>query len=352
MGFLCLFCALGTFAWADDVTTSVTLTNSDVVSCTFPDKATASDTEHFEFGGDITSSSSYGSVTITDAEGNEATYSHYLKFNSSGTITFTTTEANTDLTLVFGSTDETNMPFTIKVSIDGGEAEEVTVSANPFTYTCETVGTYKISEGSKEVHVFYVGLTKDVETVEAKTYEPVTVSDDIECWFTGGAPSNTNDFTITSTDNSRDIGYGTNGGNGSVVINSETIEDCLKLESITQISFTTTEDNTVLTLVFAETDSEPSLYIQKGEDGDKQEITSDTNVLTYICEEAGTYILSTKSGSHYIFYMGLSAGTPSGINSVSLQTTGNNVYYNLNGQRVSTPTHGVYILNGKKVLMK
>ncbi len=41
-----------------------------------------------------------------------------------------------------------------------------------------------------------------------------------------------------------------------------------------------------------------------------------------------------------------------GINGVTLQTTGNNIYYNLNGQRVSTPTKGVYILNGKKVLVK
>ncbi len=31
---------------------------------------------------------------------------------------------------------------------------------------------------------------------------------------------------------------------------------------------------------------------------------------------------------------------------------GKEIYYNLNGQRVSTPSHGIYILNGKKVLVK
>lgn len=46
--------------------------------------------------------------------------------------------------------------------------------------------------------------------------------------------------------------------------------------------------------------------------------------------------------------------TPTGINGV---TTNNNqekpaVYYNLNGQRVDKPTHGIYIANGKKVIIR
>ncbi len=45
-------------------------------------------------------------------------------------------------------------------------------------------------------------------------------------------------------------------------------------------------------------------------------------------------------------------GDGTGINSISLQSTSGNVIYNLNGQRVSTPSHGVYILNGKKILIK
>ena len=33
-------------------------------------------------------------------------------------------------------------------------------------------------------------------------------------------------------------------------------------------------------------------------------------------------------------------------------TTDNNVYYNLQGQRVENPQHGVFIHNGKKVVLK
>ncbi len=36
----------------------------------------------------------------------------------------------------------------------------------------------------------------------------------------------------------------------------------------------------------------------------------------------------------------------------TLRTTNDDRFYNLSGQRVSTPTHGIYILNGKKVLIK
>ncbi len=41
-----------------------------------------------------------------------------------------------------------------------------------------------------------------------------------------------------------------------------------------------------------------------------------------------------------------------GIESVSQKAKGAGVYYNLAGQRVTTPTRGIYIVNGKKVMVK
>ena len=42
-----------------------------------------------------------------------------------------------------------------------------------------------------------------------------------------------------------------------------------------------------------------------------------------------------------------------GIENVKIDAPkGENVYYNLNGQRVNNPTNGIFILNGKKVLIK
>ena len=44
---------------------------------------------------------------------------------------------------------------------------------------------------------------------------------------------------------------------------------------------------------------------------------------------------------------------PTGINTVSnKELKQDGIYYNLAGQRVSKPTHGIYITNGKKILVK
>ncbi|MCD8202210.1 MAG: hypothetical protein LUD48_01030 [Prevotella sp.] len=42
----------------------------------------------------------------------------------------------------------------------------------------------------------------------------------------------------------------------------------------------------------------------------------------------------------------------SGINGITLRATSDDRFYNLNGQRVTSPRNGVFILNGKKVLIK
>ena len=45
-------------------------------------------------------------------------------------------------------------------------------------------------------------------------------------------------------------------------------------------------------------------------------------------------------------------GTTTAIETVEKSTVENGVYYNLSGQRVTQPTKGLYIVNGKKVIMK
>ncbi len=44
--------------------------------------------------------------------------------------------------------------------------------------------------------------------------------------------------------------------------------------------------------------------------------------------------------------------TATGINNVFRNSSENGIYYNLNGQRVTSPRNGIYILNGKKVIVK
>jgi hypothetical protein len=41
-----------------------------------------------------------------------------------------------------------------------------------------------------------------------------------------------------------------------------------------------------------------------------------------------------------------------GIGTLKAQTIEDGVYYNLQGQRVDNPTKGLYIVNGRKVIIK
>jgi hypothetical protein len=49
----------------------------------------------------------------------------------------------------------------------------------------------------------------------------------------------------------------------------------------------------------------------------------------------------------------LSLTKPTGIRNMAStpSTKGENVYYSLNGQKVTNPTHGIYIVNGKKIVL-
>ncbi|MCD8293990.1 MAG: copper resistance protein CopC, partial [Clostridia bacterium] len=321
-GFLFLFCTLGTFAWADALL-SVNLPYEDVVSCTFYSSSGSkapTDTEHFTFtSGSYSNSNSYGPVEIDGVS-----YSIYDKLTSSGSISFTTTEENTVITIVFSpSTVNESSGTSTTIAING---TTVDVSANPFTYNCESVGEYVIT-AEKDRYIFYIGATKalasatsdgddstggdDTETGgdgnddNSSTSEGTTVSDDIQCWFTDGSPTNSY-FTFTSCN------YSTS--KGTAVINGETIKNCLKLETDTQVSFTTSNAGAVLTLVFADTETTPNVYLYKGSIDDSNKTTlSETasNVITYTLGDADTYYLK-KDGSYNIFYIGITGDTTTG----------------------------------------
>jgi hypothetical protein len=53
-----------------------------------------------------------------------------------------------------------------------------------------------------------------------------------------------------------------------------------------------------------------------------------------------------------IYYTLNDTDTPTKIETASANTEKSNIYYNLQGQRVENPSKGIYILNGKKVLIK
>ena len=67
---------------------------------------------------------------------------------------------------------------------------------------------------------------------------------------------------------------------------------------------------------------------------------------------AGHACLRWSQGSNARALKVVVAGETTGINAVENPLTGNEVIYNLRGQRVVNPGKGVYIINGKKVVLK
>ena len=67
---------------------------------------------------------------------------------------------------------------------------------------------------------------------------------------------------------------------------------------------------------------------------------------------AGHAYLEWSQGSNARALKVVVAGETTGVNAVENALTGNEVIYNLRGQRVVNPGKGVYIINGKKVVLK
>ena len=96
----------------------------------------------------------------------------------------------------------------------------------------------------------------------------------------------------------------------------------------------------------AATDSSPVYVMQKGT---FQKVT--TNISNFSVHKA--YLkLNNPSGAKVIFHFDDDATT--GIEDITIdgENKGNDTFYNLNGQRVSNPQRGIYIHNGKKVIIK
>ena len=67
-----------------------------------------------------------------------------------------------------------------------------------------------------------------------------------------------------------------------------------------------------------------------------------------ICVFDGAGVLTARETLEFT----IPAEGPSGILQIDMQRTDDGVWYNLSGQRITTPKNGVFVKNGKKVVMK
>ena len=120
-----------------------------------------------------------------------------------------------------------------------------------------------------------------------------TISADIVCTFSANGPSS-DAFTFSKTDGSK-VSY--SGSKGTATVNGVTYDYCLKVESKTQVSFTTDKDMTITIVLGPESATDIKI------DGTTVNATNQiiTSHLT-----AGSHTISRGSKEGHIFYIGLS----------------------------------------------
>ena len=78
---------------------------------------------------------------------------------------------------------------------------------------------------------------------------------------------------------------------------------------------------------------------------------NETSIQTNLSE--GSYTFSANAGTHnnrFMLYAGSSVIT--NINAMHQNAAGEEIYYNLNGQRIGQLQKGLYVVKGKKVIIK
>ena len=99
----------------------------------------------------------------------------------------------------------------------------------------------------------------------------------------------------------------------------------------------------------AATASSPVYVMQKGS---FQKVTATIPANKFPIHRAYLKLENVPSGAKVMFHF--DDDTTTGIEDITIdgENKGNDTFYNLNGQRVSNPQRGIYIHNGKKVIIK
>lgn len=70
------------------------------------------------------------------------------------------------------------------------------------------------------------------------------------------------------------------------------------------------------------------------------------------CKAGSAYLKVANAAAHARNFFALSGSETTTIEGVGTEATTSNLYYNLNGQRMAQPAKGIYVVNGKKVIIK
>ena len=310
----------------------------------------------------LTWSGTYASMTINKAESTTNANNYYpgtsgntytsTRFYKDSELTISPTSSVVIKSIVF-TAKSNNYATVLKNSTwtnATAEADEEVVTITPVDGGSEISATISGTCGFTEVKVYY-STTENV-TIGASKYASFCSSRNLDYSGTGVKV-----YTAKSTSSSvklTEVKDGIVPANAGVVLYSETAHTYNIPVTSAAGSDYDAENNELIGI------NERTLVKYDGEGSKKNFILSkeDAGVGFYKATAAGAYLaahrayLSTGAAASRSF-LGFDDET-TGIESIDVSTENTNVareYYNLNGQRVTTPTKGLYIVNGKKVII-
>lgn len=98
------------------------------------------------------------------------------------------------------------------------------------------------------------------------------------------------------------------------------------------------------------TSSGGPVYVISKQNGSFRKLTQ--TIAEFPIHKAYAVISGVPAGAKITFSFSDDESSTTGIMSVDAEKPADNVYYNLNGQRVTTPQRGIFIQNGRKVIVK
>ena len=294
-------------------------------------------------------------LTVTADNGNwklgDAT-NGYLYSTSSNNLS-TNTGSSSSFTLAYSE----GKGFTLKY---GSRWLSLRTDTENNTFRLGGTGSSPLGVGYFDIYKYVAGSTTYSHYCTIITSVPVTVSQYKYASFSS-------DYALDFTDVDDVVAYIVTDANGSAIITQQVT----KVKAGTGL------------VLYSETADDYYIPIATGEVEDYSEtnkliaVTEDNTVINKATDGTTNYVLTVKNdkavfayinstpatlnkGQAYLNlegeesapYLGFGDEGTTGIVNVNRETITNNQYYTLDGRRVENPSNGVYIVNGKKVVIK
>lgn len=234
--------------------------------------------------------------------------------------------------------------WTFSESDDDNHDVDNKLSSAIANYTNKMVDLYTEPSNSAEENREDMGGNDEEQNPKEEDNTNIETNGSMICHFTGRVPSNTSFYQFSSCNYSN--------SKGTATVNGTIYTDCLKMESATEFSFTSSNTGT-LTIVFASGET-PSLKIDGIDITNMDNAKITDNVLTISNLKAGKHSI-TKVNSVNVFYIVLSYNESTNLLLLHSTDQLEGPFYNLFGQPVhrdALQSGRVYISDGKRFIIR